>query len=630
MDMPSAGPADSAPPPGPLRGEPWLKASALDALPQAVLLTDADERIVYVNAAFEALSGFTADDVRGAEPRMLQGPETAETARRALREAIDAREPVQVQLVNYRADGTPYWAELWVAPVASARADADPALHFVGTAQDVTARVELERALRESVASHRLLAEHCTDIISRHDPEGRYRFASHAAEELLGWAPEALVGRSMFEAIHPDDLAAVQASHEALRSPSAPVGVEYRIRRQDGSYLWVETTSRAVRDDDGAVVEIIAVTRDISERKEAEQQRREAEQRWQRLVEGCPIPLLVHQGGQVAYANEALLAAAGVPSVDLIVGARLDAFVAPEDRERLTARIEREAAATPAPEVFRLRLFDGETRYVEVHSARMVLDGEPAVQALLLDVTARETERATLEAARRDAEASASARQRAFASLTHELRTPLTAIIGFAELLREEADPAQHGMADVIAQSGQRLLNTINSVLEGAAGAAHARRADPTDVGAALTSVGRMLQLRAEEKGLHLEIDVPKQPLMARADADALERVLVNLISNALKYTPRGDVWVRASRHEDRIRIEVADTGIGISEAFLPRLFEAFERAPEAAAQADGTGLGLPITRQLIESMGGSLSVRSAEGAGSTFTVDLPAAPPSP
>src|SRR3712207_6166105 len=150
-------------------------------------------------------------------------------------------------------------------------------------------RLGLEETLRESYELYRLLAEHSTDMISKHTPEGVYTYASPACRTLLGYDPEELVGRDAYELFHPEDLEEVRKTHAAILKRPDTYTVAYRIRRKDGSYTWFETTSRTVRDPNtGEVLEIITVSRNITKRKRVEERLREAEARYGTLVEQIP------------------------------------------------------------------------------------------------------------------------------------------------------------------------------------------------------------------------------------------------------------------------------------------------------------------------------------------------------
>ena len=212
-------------------------------------------------------------------------------------------------------------------------------------------------------------------------------------------------------------------------------------------------------------------------------------------------------------------------------------------------------------------------------------------------------------------------------TMSHELRTPLTSVLGFAEVLADEIEGEHAEFASHIHAGASRLLDTLNSVLDLAQleGRGLSLQQDRTDAGAELAETAGLLRPLAEQKGLALTVRVPEEGVPVVLDRHALQRVLTNLVGNAIKFTPAGRVAVGLAAGAERVRFEVEDTGVGISEAFLPHLFEPFRQASEGLARShEGSGLGLSITKQLVELMGGTIAVESEVGAGTRFTVEVP------
>jgi signal transduction histidine kinase len=246
----------------------------------------------------------------------------------------------------------------------------------------------------------------------------------------------------------------------------------------------------------------------------------------------------------------------------------------------------------------------------------------------------REAERVREEAERARSEAEEMARLKSafLANMSHEIRTPLTAIIGFAQVLLEEVDAGLREFVTPIEQSGRRLLATLNSVLDLARLRADGVELDlrAVDVAEEAHEIAALLRPLAREKGLALTVEAPARGVVAHADRTALQRVLTNLLSNAIKFTDAGRVTISVEATAARVRIRVRDTGRGMAPAFLPRLFEEFRQESTGPARShEGTGLGLAITKGLVDLMGGAITVESAEGEGSAFTVTLPRSQPA-
>ena len=214
------------------------------------------------------------------------------------------------------------------------------------------------------------------------------------------------------------------------------------------------------------------------------------------------------------------------------------------------------------------------------------------------------------------------------ASASHELRTPLTAILGFTSVLKEEVPPENMEFLSLIDENGKRLLQTINSLLDLAKLRAGMLELNFSriDVGEKVEEVVDLLTQLAKNQGLYLEVHRPSEHVMARLDDHCFERILYNLIGNAIKFTQYGGVSVIAERTSKYVLVHVKDTGIGIDENFIPMLFDEFKQEPANHMRVEGSGLGLTITAELVELMDGAITVESKKGVGSTFTVSFPIA----
>ncbi|MEV4397728.1 SpoIIE family protein phosphatase [Nonomuraea sp. NPDC049607] len=218
-----------------------------------------------------------------------------------------------------------------------------------------------------------------------------------------------------------------------------------------------------------------------------------------------------------------------------------------------------------------------------------------------------------------------------FANLSHEFRTPLTLMLGPAEdLLGSVLREADRERVRTVHANALRLLKLVNTLLEFSRGEEGALPAEPrpVDLGALTAEVASLFQAAVERGGLSLVVDCPPLPRPVLVDPDLWEKVVLNLLSNAFKFTLRGEIRVRVDVAGDRARVTVGDTGVGIPAAELPRLFERFRRvAGTRARSGEGSGIGLALTRELVERHGGVIEVESVLGEGSTFTVLLPFAP---
>jgi signal transduction histidine kinase len=306
------------------------------------------------------------------------------------------------------------------------------------------------------------------------------------------------------------------------------------------------------------------------------------------------------------------------------LGAAADRAADPDDfRARVGDHVARRQSSTSAGEV---ALQDGRTLewdYYPIEGPDQRLRGHIWQ---FRDATERKRNEEALRLARDRAEEAARVKSSILANVSHELRTPLNSILGFTDLLQAELSGEQRELTEVIRSSGERLMDTLTSVLDLARIEAQGLKtfAEPVRVADVVAETMRMMEPQAHRKHLSLAVEVPgEDEAVALLDRTLLGRVLVNLVSNAVKFTASGGVRVVVDTGPADLSIRVEDTGIGISKEFLPHLFEEFTQEGRALGR-EGSGLGLTITKKMVELMGGTIGVESEKGRGSVFTVRFP------
>ena len=330
--------------------------------------------------------------------------------------------------------------------------------------------------------------------------------------------------------------------------------------------------------------------------------------------------------------SDGMCALLGVPPLGMAPAPSVEDYVYPEDLAASRAAFEAVARGDLDEHAVsvRVRAADARERTLRgVVRAERGDDGEVArVVGVATDVTEQAAHQAELVEARDRAEAAARLKEAILANMSHEIRTPLTAVIGYAELLAEVADAETVPLVEPIVGGGQRLLDTLNSVLDlarlEAEGAALVLR--PVELGASAEAARAALAETAARAGLTLGVESVSD-VWARADPGALGRVLDNLVANAIRFTETGGVTLRLSALGGAAVVEVIDTGRGMSPAFAERAAEPFVQESAGDARShEGSGLGLSIVSRLVGAMGGELAIASAPGAGTTVRVTLPLA----
>lgn len=328
---------------------------------------------------------------------------------------------------------------------------------------------------------------------------------------------------------------------------------------------------------------------------------------------------------------------------DALVGEKLSGVVAEASLPALEAHLEAASEAVGRPMRCEIQVNIGadQAHHVLMQTVASA-DAEAAYHAVVVDFTPftervrrAEKERAAAQDALADAEEAKAAAERVarsktdfLARLSHEIRSALASMVGFADMLREDAPAANRELAEIISDSGRHLLDTLNSVMDLARLEFQKGEIElvEVDVARRVRDRSTMFKKFSSARAIDLIFRAESGEALARLNATFLDRIVHNLIDNAIKYTDKGTVEVTVEKREGQVWIYVADTGRGMKEDFLPRLFSPFEREKRATEAApEGVGLGLAITKYLVELMDGQIVACSTKDAGSTFTVTFPA-----
>ncbi len=494
----------------------------------------------------------------------------------------------------------------------------------------------LQADLEASEARHRSHVEQIPVGIYRSTPDGEITMANPALLDMLG-VPS-------LEALAALDAATLYEDPEQRARLLARIDREGEVRGAEftlvplsgGAKLRVRESTRVRRGADGRVLFYEGVLEDVTAQRTAERAARRTEERYRALVQhSTDVITILDPDGVIRYQSPSLGRSLGY-APEATVGRSMAELVHPEDRRRVEVLFRRGLRQDGdfGSVEFRCRHADGHHVYVEAVGTNMT--ATPSVRGIVLnsrDVTERKRAEVALVQAKEEAEEATQMKSSFLANMSHEIRTPLTGIIGFAGILAEEVGAEHQEFVGLIERSGRRLLETLNSVLDLARLEADEMEVEleTADVGACVEESVRLLGPLAEEKGIALRTaPAAGAPALARIDPALLHRVVNNLVGNAIKFTDAGGVTVSVGATAEAVRLDVADTGAGIEEAFLPELFEEFKQESSGEGRShEGTGLGLTITRRLVELMGGTISVASRKGEGSTFTVLFPSAPES-
>jgi PAS domain S-box-containing protein len=608
----------------------------LDAELDCVIAMDSDGRVLKLNSAAEQTFGYSHDEVVGQPLADLIIPPELRAAHWAgLARFLETGDgPVigkRLETMAMRSDQSTFLVDLIITPVATGKN-----VIFVGHLRDMSARLESENALRASEERFRALVQGSYDIITVVDRHGQRTYASPSIEHVLGYAPADLVGRAATDLVHPDDAPVLNAAIEqCVAGANQTSPLELRFRHCNGQWHDFETIGTNLLDTPG-VNGIVFNSREITGRKVAEAALRESESRFRAAFDHAPIgQAIVTAEGRFREVNRSLCEITGYAESELL-GMTFQNITHPDDLNdalELSNRLFAGKISTYQMEKRYVRK-DGHPIWIELTASGVQdNDGPRYAIAQIQDITGRrhlDLERATMLASERaytkQLRELAALREELSKVVAHELRSPVAALrmmataLGTGELAPADASE----MIAAIHSQIDQLDRLITDVTDAAA-------AERENVSVQLHSVpltilisGAAAYARSALGDRPLSVG-PVQETQVWCDPERISQVLQNLLDNIAKHTPPGTpVALRTRLHNNHARIEVADGGPGISVDDLPKIFEKFGRGREASdSQRPGLGLGLYVSRQIVEAHGAELTAESAPGGGTIFAFDL-------
>jgi PAS domain S-box-containing protein len=623
-----------------------------DSMPQLGWAARADGFVDFYNQRFYEYSGYTLQDLGGWGWSKVLDPQVFPSVLDRWKHSLATFENFEMKLPLRRHDGVYRWFLTRATPMFD---DNGNCIRWVGINTDIQDEIDQSNALAQSERQFRLLADSLPDLVWIADSDLTCRYLNQRWVEYTGLAASDGYGTCWRRIVHPDDLLKAERMLNALISDKKPFEYEQRLRGADGSDRWFMVRGTPVIDDQNKATSWFGTCTDIHFKKQTnERLERLARDRGQQLAHAEALNesviesisdaiVLADSDRKLTYLNQAardMLGNQPAPA-SLEDAARNNRNYDPSGARLLPVEelpLSKAMAGHLVNDTeMMLRSSNGNQRIVSV-SARPIIDKSGIFKgavAVVRDITARKTAELALQQARDEAVEANKLKSQFLANMSHEIRTPMNGILGLSELLVDETEGQSRELAERVFTSARNLMQLLNDLLD--LSKAEAGKTTVTH------EVIRLKQLVDEvcatfyasalKKEIRLVTHIDQTlPTELYGDGHLIRQVLQNLVQNAIKFTDSGCVYLKAklqSRDDDTflVKFSVQDTGMGISSENQKKLFQLFVQIDGTATRKHGgTGLGLALSKRIVELMNGKIEVESNEGKGSTFTFTLPLA----
>jgi len=597
----------------------------------AVVITNAQGEVEWVNKAFERVTGYNLSDSIGKTPgSFLQGKETNKETAAYMKGHILKSEPFTCEIFNYKKSGEGYWLRINGQPIFDKHGKV---INFFAIEEDIT----FEKQAQEKLESQRIFYEQILDNIPADiavfDKEHHYLYVNPkriSDPELRKW----IVGKKDEDYIRKKNkpLSILKERRNVFNSVLESKQLKYweeELKQPDGTSKFILRNMYPVINSHNEVDLVIGYGVDISKIKEIQQQITQSEKRYRDVIENSLAIITTHDlEGVFLTANPMVSKLYGYEN-DEVIGRSLKDFMLYEDKllfdENYLDKIKQNKEATG---IFRVLHKNGNIVYSLYNNYLKEETGkEPYVIGFAVDITGRVLAEKELKVAKKITEELAQTKQNFLANMSHEIRTPMNAIIGMSRQLQKTVlNKEQHNYLDTISNASENLLVIINDILD--LSKLESGKLTFENIGfepnQVIEKVLQVMTHKAEEKGLKLTNSFcdPKLFPVLLGDPYRINQILLNLVSNAIKFTAVGgvDISCNVLKENDtmqQVKITISDTGIGMEPSFLKNLFQKFIQEDESIARRfGGTGLGMSITKSLVDAMGGEILVESEKNHG--------------
>jgi PAS domain S-box-containing protein len=608
-------------------------STAVEQSANLILITSIDGTIEYVNQHFLTTSGYSKEEILGNNLSVLKSGFYNDEFYKNLWETVFSGKNWKGELYNLKKNGEYYWTSTSITPIK----DQDGNINsFIAIDEDITKSKQAVINLQETKEFAEMIYKLTPSAIFTVNTDQIVTSWNLQAEKITGYSANEVIGTSCLTFAEKPCLDKCGLYDKNTIKPVH--NKECTILNKNGNRLFISKNIDLLKDRNGKVIGGIESFENISERKQAEKKLQDSQQRYSTLVHKLPDMIIIHRKGTILFANEASLNGIGFTYEEL-VGSNIMNYIAPDFVPMVLEKIrEREEGHGSQKDYeVRVRTRLGEFKDAIVRTDTISYDEEPATLVILIDITERKKVENELKRAKEIAEEANRSKSDFLATMSHEIRTPMNGIIGMTDLaLTTKLTESQRDYMESVQSSAYLLLETINNILDFSKLEANKLILENTEFNLreVIEKSIDILTVKSYEKNLEILCDIESDmPLHFVGDHLRIRQVLMNFLSNAIKFTDKGEICVFAKRvlkKENRedimwIRFGVKDTGIGISKDNLEHIFERFTQADSSTTRKyGGTGLGLSISKKLAEVMGGEVITESKLGKGSTFSFEIP------
>jgi PAS domain S-box-containing protein len=616
--------------------------SLIENTQDILTILDYQGRIIFESPSVTRILGYQVGEIEGKRAFDLIHPDDLPEVQKVFADVVSG---IGSRLVEFRfkhRDGS--WVNL--ESLGHSLLDEPAVQGIIVNSRDLSERKKMSRELEESEERFKSAFSLSATGMAIVSLDGHWLRVNRALCETLGYTESELLGLTFQELTHPEDLDSdLDKVQQTLAGEIDSYEMEKRYFHRNGNIIWALLSVALVRSLDGEPHYFISQIQNITERKKAEGNLRDSETRKAAILEtALDCIITIDHESCILEFNPAAEKTFGYKRADILGKDLTQLIIPPPFRDAHRAGIRKFLATGEGPVLGnRLELpafrADGAEIMVELAVNHIPMDGPPTFTAYLRDITQRKNDEAALQQAKEEAEAARESAEQAnlaksefISRMSHELRTPLNAVLGFGQLLEYSTlPPADQQSVAQILRGGRHLLDLINEILDiSRIESGHLTFSqEPVSLCEICIESVELAAPLAAQRDIHIDDALIRAcSFFVMSDRQRLKQVLLNLLSNAVKYNrPGGTISLSAESGSGRqISLKVTDTGVGIAPEKMNRLFQPFDRLGAEATEVEGAGIGLALTKRLVEAMNGTIKVESVLGQGSTFSVNLPAA----